>query len=202
MRMPWSAAANTVKPAEAHRTSWFHAVSWAMGIGFTGILIYSWAEKSWMVLACAVFVALAAALVGALGGFLFGIPKTMTAPPAPGAGAPTEYEGNTNLEQISDWLTKILVGAGLVELKSVPSALSAFGSAFKANDAMGKFGWVAAPSLAIVYSVCGFLLAYLWARIYMIAELEMRKERALSSGAGLTVVVGPQPIVVQPPPGK
>jgi len=32
----------------------------------------------------------------------------------------TRYQENTNLTQISDWLTKILIGASLVELKEIP----------------------------------------------------------------------------------
>src|SRR5262245_8259356 len=45
----------------------------------------------------------AAALVGALLGFLFGIPRTLQADPShPEEGRSTV---NTNLEQISDWLT-------------------------------------------------------------------------------------------------
>jgi hypothetical protein len=34
---------------------------------------------------------------------------------------------NTNLEQVSDWLTKILIGAGLAELTSIPGGLDQCG---------------------------------------------------------------------------
>src|SRR5215207_3296326 len=52
--------------------------------------------------------------VGALVGFLFGIPRRFQregSDPALGG-----LVVNTNLEQISDWLTKIIVGVGLVEI--------------------------------------------------------------------------------------
>jgi uncharacterized membrane protein len=158
--------------SDADDSPWFYAVSAAMVTGIVGTAIYSFAEKSWSVFACAVLVGLAASSVGALAGFVFGIPKTGTTP-----GMSAAYEGNTNLEQISDWLTKILVGAGLVELKGPSSVLSSFASAFRENQALGSHGWIVAPGIAIAYAVCGFLLAYLWARIYMIAELEERRSR-------------------------
>jgi hypothetical protein len=48
--------------------------------------------------------------------------------PLPGAGSePVAFRGNTNLEQISDWLTKILVGVGLTQLGRVGGALDAIG---------------------------------------------------------------------------
>jgi len=38
----------------------------------------------------------------------------------PSANGQPGYSGNTNLEQISDWLTKILVGVGLTQLREIP----------------------------------------------------------------------------------
>ncbi len=37
------------------------------------------------------------------------------------------YGANTNLEQVSDWLTKLLLGAGLTQLILVPSGLQRLG---------------------------------------------------------------------------
>src|SRR5262245_22255856 len=52
---------------------------------------------------------LATALVAAIAGLVFGVPRAR-ADFAPEASE--RYEANSNLEQISDWLTKLLVGAG------------------------------------------------------------------------------------------
>ena len=174
---------------DADDTTWFRAVSAAMGVGLLSILIYSWTQESWsQVLACALLIGLAAALVGALLGFVFGVPKTVArGARARGDGA-TPYEGNTNLEEISDWLTKILVGAGLVELKSVPGALDAFGAKFISNGSRGSFGWVTGPAVAISYCVCGFLLAYLWARIYMIGDLNPAEVKEVADAAKNAVI--------------
>jgi hypothetical protein len=153
----------------AHDRSWYQAVGGAMAGGIIGMAILS---ESRQMFAYALLIAIAATLVGAFAGFVFGIPKTVVFKD----GARTEnntYTNNTNLEEISDWLTKILVGAGLVELSNIFLKLKAFGSGFMSDDLpLGPSGWIVAPALVITYSICGFLLAYLWARIYMTEELE------------------------------
>jgi len=84
----------------------------------------------------------AAAAAGALSGFLFGIPRLLQRL-APGNPAETRPEvtgpafadlrnggnrsvvGNSNLEDISDWLTKIIVGLALVHLETIITKLFA-----------------------------------------------------------------------------
>jgi glucosamine-6-phosphate deaminase len=51
---------------------------------------------------------------------LFGIPRSLAGPEgAEDKAAAGAYRPNTNLEQISDWLTKILVGVGLVQFTTL-----------------------------------------------------------------------------------
>ena len=83
-------------------------------------------------------------------------------------GTPSPMEINSNLVEVSDWLTKIIVGVGLIELKSLPAT------------AQGVAAFIA-PSLAIApdtakavvggvmlfFSVHGFLIGYLLTRIYL-----------------------------------
>lgn len=59
---------------------------------------------------------------GGLGGFLFGIPKLLqnTAVIPNTSSNTTVILHNDNLVQISDWLTKIIVGVGLTQLYSIP----------------------------------------------------------------------------------
>ncbi len=66
-------------------------------------------------------------VMGGLLGFIFSVPKIISDTPAATDATPLEkraflkkVEENTNLTQISDWLTKILIGAGLVQLKEAP----------------------------------------------------------------------------------
>ncbi len=81
------------------------------------LLIFSF-HKQWSgsVFSVACMSAGASMLGGGLFGFLFGIPRSLQAQKdevaasgrEPAAEKPSGYGPNTNLEQISDWLTKIL----------------------------------------------------------------------------------------------
>jgi tetratricopeptide (TPR) repeat protein len=134
--------------------------------------------KALAVLGTGLLLAGSALLGGALLGFLFGIPRSLQqqgaveAPPAEGASASGQgasgrsaYGANTSLEQISDWLTKILVGVGLTQLSSLPSSLTQF--ADFAIPGLGGFetSGVFAVALLIYFVTCGFLMSYLWTRL-------------------------------------
>ena len=134
------------------------------------------------VLGIGVLIAGASIIFGGLMGFLFGIPKTLQQerPENIKTDDPNKdktyrnnvsYQANTNLEQISDWLTKILVGVGLTQLTKLPEALKSFGD-FVAPGLGNK---PESPILAIVmlffFSICGFLICYLWTRLYFGNEL-------------------------------
>src|SRR5271166_176498 len=64
---------------------------------------------------------IATAVIAVILGLVFGVPRARSEFIA---GATERYAANSNLEQISDWLTKLLVGAGLVQLTSVPGRRS------------------------------------------------------------------------------
>src|SRR5204862_8287798 len=86
-----------------------------VAIALLAIVIYAWGD--WARLAVAGLVAGGAWVTGGLIGFLFGIPRSLADQDRRGdqSGPSARYQANTNLEQISDWLTKILVGVGLVK---------------------------------------------------------------------------------------
>jgi hypothetical protein len=102
---------------------------------------------------------------GTIVGFLFGIPRSLSQDrqrdPDQGSG----YAPNTNLEQISDWITKILVGLGLVQIGQLPSALESLSAALSpllgGFPSSGSFG----VSLCIASSALGFVTGYLLARV-------------------------------------
>ncbi len=151
---------------------------WRLPIaGLVVVLIFAFTEKPLTEAFASVFaigslIGGAALMAGGLLGFLFGIPRNLqgdrsgeptepSADPRPRA----EYGGNTNLEQISDWLTKILVGAGLVQIGSLTGSLRKL-----ANDLGASLGdSSAAPDFAmaalVYFAACGFLIAYLWTRL-------------------------------------
>ncbi|WP_329481591.1 response regulator [Kribbella sp. NBC_01484] len=112
--------------------------------------------------------AIAAAVVAIILGVIFGVPRERTGF-VPGSGE--RYTSNSNLEQISDWLTKLLVGAGLVELTNLPDAADSLGAYL--GDGM-KIPNAAAFSLAAVSfgGGVGFVFGYLWTRLRMRLYLE------------------------------
>ena len=60
-------------------------------------------------------------LIGVFFGFLFGIPKlNKSYNPTDNYEKTNKYNPNTNLEEISDWLTKIIVGISLTQLTKIP----------------------------------------------------------------------------------
>ncbi len=118
---------------------------------------------------------------GALLGFLFGIPRTAqnNSPKpttTPAAGAPL-YEVNTNLEQISDWLTKILVGVGLTQLVNLATKVQAFGSWLETY-----FDGNALIPVAIGgnFSICGFFSGYLLTRLFLTGAFAAAEQSTLA----------------------
>jgi len=112
-------------------------------------------------------IALASIASGGLVGFLFAIPRSLPS----GSSGVTGADGvgnlvdNSNLEQISDWLTKILVGVGLIEMRQIADAAQrlvvATGAAFGPPAASSQ---VLAGSLLVTFGVTGFLLGYVVTR--------------------------------------
>lgn len=111
---------------------------------------------------------LAFASIAAIVGLIFGVPRARTDfSPA----ATERYSANSNLEQISDWLTKLLVGAGLVELKSLPGAMASLGEYL--GDGLGVPNPAAFATSAVVYGIgIGFAAGYLWTRLRLRFLLE------------------------------
>jgi hypothetical protein len=73
---------------------------------------------------------------------------------------------NTNLEEISDWLTKIIVGVSLVEAKKAQGILQQ--SAGFIAETLGGAGQTSfAYGLMVYFSIAGFLGSYLLTRLYL-----------------------------------
>jgi hypothetical protein len=127
----------------------------------------------------------AALLSGGLLGFLFGIPHTRLREEGLQLGIDTadqeateqdkarsrsqgtSYRPNTSLEQISDWLTKMLVGVGLVEIKIIPEKLREAASYIASGLASEEHPETFVLTVLIYFSVSGFVFGFLWARLYL-----------------------------------
>ena len=115
--------------------------------------------------AAAMLLAGGAFMIGVLLGFLFGFPSKADAVSIGTGRQPLQSPFyNTNLQEIADWLTKVIVGASLVELGKIPPIIMRFGD-FVANSVNPGKG---SPANVVVNLVffwsCGVLYGYLWTR--------------------------------------
>jgi len=121
------------------------------GAPLFALVLYAIARHSLSIGAVAAMVASGVFALGGLLGFLFGIPRVLASQAEQSAGAasgdaPFRYLPNSNLEQVSDWLTKILIGVGLVELTSLVKSIGLFADTLEpalerkvVNAALGEF---------------------------------------------------------------
>jgi len=142
----------------------------------------------------AVAVILACGAIGGLVGFIFAIPKrveaqrsTRIAEQADGAEMEpgSNYVPNTALEEISDWLTKIIVGLGLVEAARIAAFLETQGGAI----APILFGPGAAPILGgfalLAATILSFLASFLYFRVCLPEEFSLSEKRARDANRSL-----------------
>lgn len=152
---------------------WTYFIPALGGLGVLVTLVYVSQVgdgRRWSVFGTAIAISGASAVVGGVVGFLFGIPITRKQRAA-GAGD-SLYEPNTNLEQVSDWLTKIIIGVGLVQLGRALPALARLAKSL--NDPLGgkPYGGAFGLGLTIFYALLGFLFLYLWSRTDLTRELQ------------------------------
>lgn len=93
---------------------------------------------------------------------------------------------NTNLEQISDWLTKIIVGVGLTQLNSIPKEIDGFG------DRVGVYFLAGGKALGIgtgIYClILGFFLAYVGTRVRLSLIFTASQRNNNRTGDGIDLV--------------
>jgi len=125
--------------------------------------------------------------VGSFIGFIFGIPRSLSSDTArtgaplpdpdrvdttPGLQPAATARGpstavNTNLEQISDWLTKIIVGVSLVNSEQIGDAML-YAARTMANSLGGGPARVSLSLAILVYfGVIGVLGGYLLTRLFL-----------------------------------
>ena len=90
------------------------------------------------------------------------------------------YRSNTNLEQISDWLTKILVGVGLTQFASIWRYLRIAGAyvgpsisleSVQSQAAADQSARSLAVLIVVAFSVSGFFYTYLWTILILIGRM-------------------------------
>lgn len=141
-------------------------------------LLYG-APNRWL----AILFALGFSTIGFLVGFVFGIPKIATQTTDVTTSQPNRRRlllPNTNLDQISDWLTKTIVGLGLVELNKIPGSIQTLASYLATLLGTGALSNGYCTAIVIEFPVVGFVGGYLVTRL-VISRLLGDVERALAT---------------------
>jgi hypothetical protein len=189
--------ANTSSPTELDRAERRAQITVAIVIGqllLLGLPVVLFAAPAKP--GTALLTALAATATGLVLGFLFGIPRGLSGDNNAPTG--TSYEGgagtnaagtsahqprrlgNASLEQVADWLTKLLIGAGLTQLGPLKDHLQSL--ARQVSESVSPPNDPASPmfGLALIgyFGCMGFLGGYLATRL-LLARLLVREELAV-----------------------
>lgn len=135
-----------IKEEDKH---YFVSFYFVLVISLVSISLFAYNNEHWFtIVSSSVVISIASFLVGALMGFIFGFPH-----------AENEKQ-NRSFKDVTEWLTKIIIGLGLVELKTLYRLFNV--NVVALSDSLGLdtnlsllFG-----GLIIAYSIMGFLLGY------------------------------------------
>jgi hypothetical protein len=155
-------------------------------LGLTALIVYGLITYSFGT--CVIW-ALACLICGAAVGFLFAIPKTSQGPATSktdGSSPDYQLHVNTNLTEISDWLTKIIVGLGLVKLTKLPPYLTSMASTFAVGirDKDHSVAMAFAYGTICFFSILGFLFGYLFTRLFLSKALSIADQDSLQQVKG------------------
>ena len=143
--------------------------------------------------------------VGTFAGFLFGIPKILQRnqdseePEAAKSNNKSKSDQtyrqqvNTNLTEISDWLTKIIVGLGLINLRQIPTFIQGkadvLTTSLKAFDSAGDYH-AFAVAVIVTFPTFGFLFGYLSTRLYLASAFARADLAAINSDLEIKATSG------------
>lgn len=154
-----------------HTSTWLAALAlWVPAFGAMWILIYAFTTPGahWSYASIGLLTSLAALVTGYLAGFLFGIPRVVSS----GAlrHATNEYTPSSNLAEVSDWLTKLLLGAGLVQLTRlgppVAHLIDNIAAGLHSTAASASGAKVAAGAILFGYTITGILVGYVMTTLW------------------------------------
>jgi hypothetical protein len=170
-----------------------------VGVGIFAVTLNAIRYEHWMygivakAASVGILLAGAAFIIGALVGFLFGFPPSPTISKSPdnklaaqgpvGAIRTAAFYDNTNLREISDWLTKVIVGASLVSLSKLPPALWQLSTLIAAGINPHDPSPPVALALLGYFSSCGVLYGYIWTKYEVAATSAHSNDDALALAA-------------------
>jgi len=150
----------------------------AFAIGTLTIMSFAFPlDVGWWLRSSTMFsIAIGAWMGGGALGFLFGVPRYKSAPEheTTNTSSPVRdvmaFTPNTNLEQISDWLTKIIVGATLVQLGQIKVMFIQL-CGWTASQIHKPEAGIFCGGIMVFFFFSGFLWGYLWCSIRIFREM-------------------------------
>jgi hypothetical protein len=189
-------AAVTTLPTEQEDLRFWEVMAFsAYFLGLIAIGIFAFGEHSWRAFGILFIIGTAAWLAGTVLGFLFGVPRVRASDlVSESSAAQTSIVPNTNLEQISDWLTKIIVGATLVQLRPLADAIGDLSVAIgRSLGAAGSpiDGAAVSGGVLVSYFAAGFIWGYLWCSLRVFREMQslVQRERNVRIGESPSAAV-------------
>jgi hypothetical protein len=156
------------------------ALTTAVGSATLLLLAYAYAIHSILVGVLLLMAAGLGLLIGSVVGFLFAIPgnQPMAIDGSEGSAQHTSitdgqsrvqavhYAPSTKLNEIADWLVKMLVGAGLVGARQIGQTVAQLGELLAGSIAPPQPSVSLATQLSVyIYTILGFGSVFLWTRI-------------------------------------
>ncbi len=155
----------------------------AAGIGacFAGAAV---SPTYWDFFGLLLILSLASLLVGVFFGFLFGVPRlNRNYDPRGDGGRTTKYMPNTNLEDVSDWLTKIIIGVTLTQLTKIPGYLQSIADNILVNSNCNtmncNFAGTVIIALLIYFFITGFTSGYYYTRLFLPNLFSIMEENSI-----------------------
>lgn len=166
--------------AEIYRRA-IEKLLWCVAVGILAMMVLATRAEHWeygivaRAIGYGVLISGFSFISGVLLGYLFGLRPTDNSQKI--AGQSPSPPPQTNLVEIADWLTKIILGAGLVQLTSLPKPIWMFANLMArgvvlegANPDPTQAPVAETPNPAIALAImgffvtCGLLYGYLWTR--------------------------------------
>ena len=164
--------------ANLNNTLWLGVIA-----GITGVVGYSLTiSGGWKMLFLSVLMAAASYMSGFFLGFLFGIPKRIS-----DTSTQTAYNLNTNLVDISDWLTKIIIGLGLVEIKTIPGYLQSVGAYIQKATNGEESVKIFSVCCIVYFAIFGLYYGYNYMRLFLSGQFKEADDNLLKKEAQLSM---------------
>jgi hypothetical protein len=164
-----------------------------ISIGYSALIIAATRHERWAndtvakALGYGTLIAGAAFMLGVLLGFLFGFPPSGASQKSVDPSSVKKGNATTNLEEVADWLTKLIIGASLVELGNLRKAIKSLADYVAGSSGSGGSVWEGRSEVALAvmmfFFAGGILYGYLWTRYEYALESEESASRALMEHA-------------------